>query len=414
MVDNFIEQGIMPGTVNADSSYASGPITKRMNFIAVMEHLYKKPEDTAQGIALEIGLSIPTVTAIIKQLMQKGIVYKTGQLKSSGGRRPAVYAVNYNAFCAIGLDVYESGANIVLINLNADIIAGEFLNLKFEDVPEYWNTLKSFSDAFLKKNQPESSEFLGVSFSLPCVFYRDNLKKAELSRKLSPPDKPIELDYLYSAFGEDTLVMNNGRLAGMSAIWNKSIHRSVVYIMLNKEVSGAVLPVYQSLVLGERAGEFGHTILYPNGKPCTCGNKGCLNAYCSARVLLEKSGIEIQKLQGVKESGHGESGIDLKEFFRYLEEGNAAIAQIWDKYLEDLAVFINNLRMTLDCDVMLGGFVSTYMKPWEEVLKEKINKNNCFREKCDYLTIAEYGMYDSCTGAGIRLIARFLSELGND
>lgn len=414
MVDSFVEQSVTLGVTSPDHYGMNSMVTKRMNFITVMEYLYQKGEGTAQTIALEIGLSIPTVMSIIKLLVEKKVIYKTGQLKSSGGRRPAVYAVNYNAFCAIGIDVYETGANIVLINLNADIIAASFLDLPFADSQEYWNTLKILCDEFLEENQVESSKLLGMSFSLPCIFYRDNLKKVELSRKLSPRDKPIDLDYLYAAFGEETLVMNNGRLAGMSAVWNKVLDRSTVYVLLNKEISGTVFPISQSLVLGERAGEFGHSVLYPNGKQCVCGNRGCLNCYCSANVLLEKSGIKIQRSQNEKCGKRKESAADLKEFFRLLDAGDEDVAGIWEEYMQDLAVFINNLRMTLDCDVMLGGFVSAHLKPWENVLKGKIDAINCFGEKCDYLTIAEYGRYDSCVGAGIRLIAKFLSEMDSE
>ncbi|HNW91055.1 MAG TPA: ROK family protein, partial [Bacteroidales bacterium] len=47
------------------------------------------------------------------------------------------------------------------------------------------------------------------------------------------------------------------------------------------------------------AGELGHVILFPGGRPCGCGRKGCLEAYCSAKgivvtylELLEKEGKE--------------------------------------------------------------------------------------------------------------------------
>ncbi|MFQ9799181.1 MAG: ROK family protein [Clostridia bacterium] len=34
-----------------------------------------------------------------------------------------------------------------------------------------------------------------------------------------------------------------------------------------------------------RAGEFGHNTLIPGGRRCYCGKEGCLDAYCSAKVL---------------------------------------------------------------------------------------------------------------------------------
>ena len=36
------------------------------------------------------------------------------------------------------------------------------------------------------------------------------------------------------------------------------------------------------------AGEIGHTILFPDGKPCPCGNHGCLEQYASEKAILEE------------------------------------------------------------------------------------------------------------------------------
>ena len=36
------------------------------------------------------------------------------------------------------------------------------------------------------------------------------------------------------------------------------------------------------------AGEFGHTILFPDGKPCPCGNNGCFELYASERAILNE------------------------------------------------------------------------------------------------------------------------------
>ncbi len=55
--------------------------------------------------------------------------------------------------------------------------------------------------------------------------------------------------------------------------------------------------------------------------------KGCLDAYCSALRLadLTEGKLEI--------------------FFEKLEEGNAEYEKIWDEYLDNLAIAVDNLRM---------------------------------------------------------------------
>ncbi len=92
-----------------------------------------------------------------------------------------------------------------------------------------------------------------------------------------------------------------------------------------------------------RSGEVGHTTLVPGGRPCYCGKSGCVDAYCRAGLL------------------HGHTGGSLKDFFLRLHTGDAALRSVWDAYLDNVAVVVNNLRMMLDCDVILGGYVGRYM-----------------------------------------------------
>ena len=50
-----------------------------------------------------------------------------------------------------------------------------------------------------------------------------------------------------------------------------------------------------------------------------------------------------------------ELNLTLDEFFRRVESGDAACTDLWDDYLKHLAVGIHNIRMALDCPVVIGG-----------------------------------------------------------
>jgi glucokinase len=45
------------------------------------------------------------------------------------------------------------------------------------------------------------------------------------------------------------------------------------------------------------AGELGHNILIPNGRQCSCGRKGCLEAYTSARGIVQTY-VELRQAKG--------------------------------------------------------------------------------------------------------------------
>lgn len=137
--------------------------------------------------------------------------------------------------------------------------------------------------------------------------------------------------------------------------------RSLVYLSLSNSVGGAIL-TGGALYGGDhlRAGEFGHNTLVPDGRPCYCGKKGCLDAYCPAKVLS-------QLTDG-----------NLALFFDGLRSGNAALQTAWNEYLSYLAVAVNNLRMTFDCDVIVGGYVGGFLAEFGEPLREMLVERNTF------------------------------------
>ena len=121
---------------------------------------------------------------------------------------------------------------------------------------------------------------------------------------------------------------------------------SFFYLSLSNTVGGAIFHD-GNLLPGDafRCGEAGHMTLIPDGKPCYCGKTGCVDAYCSARLLSDLSGGR------------------LEDFFLGLQQNNPDYRSVWDTYLKHLAVVINNLHMILDYDIVLGGYVGSFLCP---------------------------------------------------
>ena len=92
-----------------------------------------------------------------------------------------------------------------------------------------------------------------------------------------------------------------------------------------------------------------------------------MDAYCRAGLL------------------HGHTGGSLKDFFLRLHTGDAALRSVWDAYLDNVAVVVNNLRMMLDCDVILGGYVGRYMDAELAGLRRRAAFRNTFEPDAGYL-----------------------------
>lgn len=78
--------------------------------------------------------------------------------------------------------------------------------------------------------------------------------------------------------------------ANLSVLGDYTFHypgKNVVELSIHTGIGLGII-VKQKLFSGTHgfAGEFGHTIIQVDGRPCPCGNRGCLEQYASERVLL--------------------------------------------------------------------------------------------------------------------------------
>ena len=121
-----------------------------------------------------------------------------------------------------------------------------------------------------------------------------------------------------------------------------------VGIILGTGVGGGI--VIKGKVLSGKiggGGEIGHTTLYPNGRPCYCGEFGCVEQYL-AGSSLEK--IYFEKYNESKKS------VDIFSDFESDKRSNELI----QNYQDNLIIFLRNLASVFDPDYfVLGGGVST-------------------------------------------------------
>lgn len=128
------------------------------------------------------------------------------------------------------------------------------------------------------------------------------------------------------------------------------------------------------------AGEIGHALLVFDGELCTCGRKGCWEAYASATALIKQTRIaaeenpesEINKLV----NGNLDL-IDAKTAFDAMRLGDETGIRVVDKYIRYLAEGIANMMVILQPEkIVIGGGISkegeTLLKPLRKVVKENL------------------------------------------
>lgn len=232
---------------------------------------------------------------------------------------------------------------------------------------------------------------LGVGISLPGILDRDE-KTLVYSHALGLRGVPVEEFSRCIPF--PCRFINDANAAGLAEIRGRENLHSLVYLSLSNSVGGSIF-TGGSLYAGEhlRAGEFGHMTLVPDGRPCYCGKRGCVDAYCSAKVLSALTGG------------------NLALFFDGLRAGDRTLQAAWDEYLAHLAVAVNNLRMIFDCDVIVGGYVGGFLSEFGAPLRELLAQHNTFEPDSSYLKFSRYQLESSALGAALVHIESFIQSL---
>jgi len=364
---------------------------KKMNRNAIYKFLYRHDPISIQEIARALKMSLPTVTQNIKELQEKDLVIETGLFESTGGRKAKAIAYNSAARFAVGLDVTRNHVGIVLIDLSGKVIKNERRKYAFVNSKEYFEEIGNLVKSFVEDSNIESSKILGVGIALPAILSYD---KQTVSYATVIDFQGGSVESFSEFIPYPCILSNDANAAGLAELWIDGTIENVVYLSLNNSVGGAVI-IGKNIYTGEnqRSGEFGHMTIVPNGRTCYCGQKGCVDAYCSAKILSD--------------SANG----NIAEFFRLLKLNSEPQKTLWEEYLEHLVVTINNLRMLYDCNVILGGYVGAYLDEHIDHIRELVAKRNTFELDGSYLKVCKYKLEATAVGAALQHVENFINNV---
>ena len=138
------------------------------------------------------------------------------------------------------------------------------------------------------------------------------------------------------------------------------------------------------------AGEIGHMILHPDGLPCYCGQKGCVERYVSGTALWSNYNREVgaDRLH----SGY--------QFFEVLRSGDPAARKVMDAFVDDLSLVMVDISNLCNPDAFLiGGGISDTRGVWAEALERRFRERVCGCMKDTAIVYASMGNDAALLGA---------------
>lgn len=364
---------------------------KKINKSRIFQLIYQRKKISKQDIAGELQLSMPTVTQNLKELQSQGLIMEKGTFNSTGGRKARALACVPDARFAIGLEITHHNVSIVAVNLLGTVIQKQRCHAEYQKADFYYSNLGMLIEDFISRFSLDRSKILGVGIGVQGL--------------LSPDGQTIVYGKILGSTGEmlsyyaqhiqfPCMLCHDADAAAFAEMWISGHIQNAVYISLGNNVGGSVF-IGGKPYTGEisHSGMVEHMTLVPNGKPCYCGQRGCMEAYCAAQVLTE----------GTEES--------LEDFFQRLRSGEPTHQKIWEEYLYYLSVSVNNLHMAFDCDVILGGHAGAFIGEDLNRLKRMAAERNSFAQEADYLKLCRYTTEAVAAGAALRYVDTFLKMI---
>lgn len=361
---------------------------KKHNRQQILRAIFDCDRTSQQEIANKLGISVPTVLHNVRELQQEGLVREVGEFESTGGRKAKAISLVADSRHSIGVDITEDHVEMVAVDLTGSVVRHARQAVPFACSEKYFRKVAASLAAFVKDGTDLADGILGVGFSIPGIISA-NQEVVEFSHILGVTDVAT------AQFSRDLpwpcRFINDANAAGFAELFHRADMRNAAYLSMSSSVGGAIF-INGELYLGsnQRSGEFGHNTVVPGGKSCYCGKKGCLDAYCSSKILAKES-------QG-----------DLEAFFALLWGGDKRCRKLWDEYLAHLAVAVNNIRMSFDCDVIVGGYVGSHMDEFIDELRARLAKLNTFGADGSYVKACTYKNEAAATGAALKHLFAFV------
>ena len=366
---------------------------KKINRSKIYQYIYRIKLTSKLQIVQDLQMGLSTVSQNLNLLENEGLIEKNGYFDSTGGRKANAIQIVSDFRISIGVGILKNMFHITAIDLYGNTVYTDTIPLTYSNTAAYYQQITDKVKDFIEKKQYPEDKILGVSIATQGITSPDNttviygnimnntgMRLKDFSRHLPYPCH-LEHDSKSAAFLE---------------LWNHPELDSAVVFLLNRNLGGAIITNHQiHQGCSMHSGTIEHICVNPDGPLCYCGNRGCLETYCSANSLEQASGMTI------------------KEFFPLLREKKSPqLIQIWEDYLKHLAFAMKNLNLVIDAPIIISGYLAPYFTEDDtDYLLRQINSMTPFELKEEQILVGTHGQYTPAIGAALFYVKEFIQSV---
>lgn len=372
-------------------------IVKENNKALVLQMILAKEPLSRADIAQVTGLNKATVSSLVSELLEEELIYESGPGESSGGRRPVLLHFNKVAGYAIGIDIGVNYILCLLTDLKGNILIEKNQLLLDTSFTVVTGLVIHMIRSLMEEMPSGKYGIVGIGLGVPGIIDKSgtillapNLGWKDLSLKQAITDEfnlpiIIENEANAGAYGEKQFG------AGQN-------FQDIIYVSAGIGIGVGII-LNGDLYQGKNgfAGEMGHMIIEINGKQCSCGSRGCWEAYASEHALTN---LANQKY------------LSLELLIELAEKNDETALKLFEEVGCYLGYGINNIINTFNPEQVIIGNRLAKAKKWlEEPIRKTINTHTLsFHRNEVTLHFSNLSIYSAALGVTAFVVENFINN----
>ncbi|WP_432143734.1 ROK family protein [Streptomyces sp. bgisy084] len=347
---------------------------RRRNLARVLRTVAAQGPVSRPAVAARIGLTRAGVAPLVDELLRAGLLVETGRAATGGRGRPgSELAVSDRGPAGIGAEIGVDHLAVCAVDLRGRVrarVAADAPNRHRAPGP----VLRQLSGLLSEVTGEIAAEGLrpaGLTVAVPGLVARDattvvhapNLgwRAADLAPGLAGATAPEG-----GSFAVPLTVENEANLGALAELWlgggtgRPAPPPDFVHVSAEAGIGAAVV-VDGQLLRGARgfAGELGHVPVYPDGPPCDCGGRGCLEQYAGEPAVLRAGGLSPERA-----AAHPGPGARIALLARRAADGDAAVVRALHEAGTALGIAVAGAVNLLDPQAVVLGGALAGLAPW--------------------------------------------------
>ena len=355
---------------------------------------------TKSQLAKVAGLKLTTLNRMMLPLEKEDLILPTETGESTGGRKPVIYDVNPRRYYVIGINISRLYSQVVLTNLKMELLEKDRFDMDRNSSPQATlNRILDWVEKVLEKR--EQGYVIGVGIGTVGPLDRKsgiilNPENFEARGWENIPLKAI----VEERTGLPVIIDNgaNGAVLAETRYGSGKGMKSVIYLNCGVGIrTGVISSGTLVRTINDADDTFAHMVIDVNGKPCRCGNQGCVERYSSIYAIME--------------AFNPERPVSYQELCREAEESDTPARQVLQNAAVRMGTGLANFIQLLNPGlVVLSGPLILHSQLFYEICVEAAKRRRPW-DKGGHLVFSRGGAFEEnaiSIGAAALVVEHYL------